>query len=125
MQQCIDPRHSQSVDWHHRLDPEIWHRKIGQRHHQGAAADFRKRDIVAQKRDAEMRPGGLKQHAHVIAGHPGVNSDRHHAIAAQEWPTRAGGLVDQAAVLLELARVDEPGTRQQILPARDILHVLP
>jgi hypothetical protein len=66
-----------------------------------------------------MRLGGLKQHAHVVAGDPRVNGDGHHAVAAQERPTRAGGLVDQAAMLLELARVREPGMRRQILPARE------
>src|ERR1700730_14988388 len=55
-----------------------------------------------------MRLGGLEQHAHVIAGDPRVNGDRHHAVAGQKWPTRAGRFVDQAAVLLELARVVEP-----------------
>src|SRR5258707_9639687 len=66
-----------------------------------------------------MRLGRLEQHAHVIAGYPRVNGDRHHAVAGQEWPTRAGRLVDQAAVLLELARVVEPAIRRQILPARE------
>src|SRR6202140_4871194 len=118
-QQCIDPRHFQAVDGYHRLDPEVWDRKVGQRHHYRTSADLRERDIVAQERDTEMRLGGLKQHAHVIAGHPRMNGDRHHAVAAQEWPTRAGGLVDQAAMLLELARVLEPGIRRQILLARE------
>src|SRR5258708_6543856 len=85
----------------------------------GASADLRQRYVVDEKRDAEMRLGGGKQHAHVVGGHPRMNGDRHYAVAAQEWPTRASGLIDQAAVLLELARVVEPGIRRQILSARE------